>query len=622
MLKKIFNSSVASALCALLLLGTTLSAQAAQDVPGQEVVAAPARTWQPFWAKRITGYLKAADGTELRYSVLLPKGEGKFPVLLRYSGYDTGSIGGSAYLADDETFSVDLDKQLLDQGYAIMGVSARGTGCSQGTFDFLGPAYGTDGRDAVEFAARQSWSEGKVGMFGWSWAGMSQLMTASERPTSLKAIAPGMVLGDARGDSWAPGGVPAPEFVSGWHWYLSQRWAAVKASATSEGDDRCLKQLARNEVDVLKHSLTYQLIRHPSRDQWVEQRNIRERTHKIQVPVLSMSAWQDEAVMAREGYYHETLKPEQLWVVQSNGPHDLYESLQYRQKLLAFFDHFVKGLKNGFDKTPHVEIWQETVSAGQLTGPHELNELAKPSWTITRDNFPVSVKPLIFAISENSTLVEGGKSAGAPDEYNYPIAGPDVNTYESDNAWGALKEGWKSGSLAYTSVPFTSDLVTYGPGSADLWLSTPLGPDMDIQVTLTEMLPDGQEVYIQRGWLRLSARKLDETKSTPLRPWIIDKPDSVLPMQPDEPVLGRVEISPFSHTFRAGSRLRVWIDAPGRTGGYGFDTFSLPARNKLLHDAEHPSRIVLGELVGAKVAAGQPVCGSLLKQPCRPDPLK
>lgn len=612
--------NVTASLAALSLSFAILSGTAlAQDIPGQDVSNVPSRSWSPFWAKRETGYIKTADGTELRYSALLPDTKGKFPVLVRYSGYDSGSIGGSAYLGDDETFSVDLDKQLVALGYAVVGVQARGSGCSQGTFDFLGPAYGTDGRDAVEFVAKQSWSDGRVGMFGWSWAGMSQLMTASERPASLKAIAPGMALGDARGDSWAPGGVPAPEFVTAWHWYLDQRWAAVKTSATSEGDAKCLAQLARNEADIGKHALTYQLLRHPLRDEWINQRNIRERTHLIQVPILSVEAWQDEAVMAREGYYHETVKPEQLWTIQSNGPHDLYESKQFRDKLVSFFDHFVKGKDNGFTKGPHVEIWQETTSSLRDT-PHDLNETAEPAWLIQRDQMPVPVTPVRFALSSGGTLLEGGKSQGEPDEYNYPVAGPDVNTYEVDNAWGELKPGWEEGSLVYTSPPLGRDLMTYGPGSADLWLSTPIGPDMDVQVTLTQLLSDGHEVYVQRGWLRMSSRKLDAPKSTEVRPWRLDTPDSIEPMLPDTPTLGRVEIPPFSHPFRAGSRVRIWIDAPGRTGGYGFDTFSLPARNKLLHDKEHPSSLVLGELKGVKMPAEQPLCDSLLKQPCRPDP--
>lgn len=592
----------------------------AQDVPDQAASTAPARHWEPFWGKRVTGYLKAADGTSLRYSVLLPKGEGKYPVILKYSGYDSGSIGGSAYLADDETFSVGLDKALLEHGYAVMGVSARGTGCSQGQFDFLGRAYGTDGRDAVEFAAAQPWSTGAIGMANWSWAGMSQLKTAAERPLHLKAIAPGMALGEPRGDSWAPGAVPAPEFVTGWHWYLDQRWKAVRASAETEKDARCLAQLDRNDTNVRKVSLMVQLATHPLRDAWIESRSIRAHTDQIQVPILSMEAWQDEAVMAREGYYHETVDPKRLYIVQTNGQHDLYESLHFRDKLIRFFDRFVKGEQNGFDKQPRVEIWQETTAASH--DEHAINEQATPGWTIQRGSFPVAVTPAAFVLGEGHRLVRDGAPGGEPDEYRYPVAGPDVNTYEVDNAWGDQKPGWKEGSVAYTSPPLADDMVVYGPASADLWLSTSLGPDADVQVTLTQVLADGQEVYVQRGWLRLSARQLDASRSTALRPWLLDTPESIQPLYPDEPVLGRVELSPFSHVFRKGSQVRIWIDAPGRTGGYGFDSFSLPAVNKVLHDGQHPSRLMLGVLGGVTVPTTQPPCGSLLKQPCRPDPLK
>ncbi len=608
------------ALSLALLLGTHGLAMA--QAPEDEGMPPSDRSFEAFWGKRVTGYLKAADGTELRYSVLLPKAEGKFPVLVRYSGYDSGSIGGPAYLGDNETFSVAMDKELVEKGYAVMGVQARGTGCSQGTFDFLGPQYGTDGRDAIEFAASQSWSDGNIGMFGWSWAGMSQLMTAEEQPKHLKAIAPGMVLGDARGDSWAPGGVPNQEFTTTWHWFVDQRWQAVKASAEAEHDQRCLAQVAENQAKVVGTSLMYNLLRHPLRDEWTEQRSSpRDRAAQIKVPVLSMQAWQDEAVLAREGYYQERLDPKQLWMVQASGGHNLYESERFRKKLGAFLDHFVKGERNGFEKTPRLEMWQETV-ADNRNGRHEPNETARPTWTIERDSYPLKPKPVTFALSEKGQLIENGKGSGAPDGYNYPIPGPDVNTFLKDNAWGPQHPIWREGSLAYTSAPLTRDFLSYGTASADLWVTTFLAPDTDLQVTVTEVRPDGQEVYVQRGWLRMSARKLDDARSTALRPWLLDTPDSVQPMLPNVPTLGRMEIPPFSHPFRKGSQLRIWIDAPSRTGGYGFDYFSIPSRNSVLHDDAHPSRLVLGELTGVDIPSALPACDTLLKQPCRPDPLK
>lgn len=68
------------------------------------------------WAKRITGYFPAQGGTLLHYSVLLPAASGRFPVLLNYSGYDAGSIGGAAYQQGDTAMWPDLDTSLLKAG--------------------------------------------------------------------------------------------------------------------------------------------------------------------------------------------------------------------------------------------------------------------------------------------------------------------------------------------------------------------------------------------------------------------------------------------------------------------------------------------------------------------------
>jgi hypothetical protein len=167
-------------------------------------------------------------------------------VILNYSGYDPGAIGGATYLRNDSAMSTSLDRTLLEHGYAVMGVNARGTGCSEGGFDFLARSYGTDGADAVEWAAAQPWATGAIGMANWSWAGMSQVATASERPPHLKAIAPGMVLTDPRLDSWALGGVPSPGFITGWWDFLHYRWLAVRKSAVAEHDDRCVAQADLN----------------------------------------------------------------------------------------------------------------------------------------------------------------------------------------------------------------------------------------------------------------------------------------------------------------------------------------------------------------------------------------
>ncbi|WP_068089810.1 CocE/NonD family hydrolase [Novosphingobium rosa] len=610
--------------CAAAMAALTIAAaaQAQAPVPVHQAATPPDEMSPPvkhqptFFARRLTGYLPARDGTQLRYSVLLPKGEGPFPVIVNYSGYDPGSIGGAVYLDDNTAMSVNLDRALVAAGYAVIGINARGTACSEGQFEFLARSYGEDGHDAVEWIATQPWSNGAVGMANWSWAGMSQLATAAEQPPHLKAIAPGMPLGDARLDSWYPGGVPAPGFVDGWWNYLHSRWNSAKTSARAEGDQRCLAQIARNEQTAEANRLPSVLIRHPLRDDYIEIRNLAARTHRITVPTFSMEVFQDEAVISRMGYFQETLDPARLWYLQTNGVHDLYASTRFRQQLIAFFDHFVKGKANGFEATPHVQVWIE----GALKGPSEgAFENFTPALTLTHASFPMPVTPLAFALSTNGRLV-AGSGEGQPDGFDYPLRGPAVNHEFGQDSWEPLRSGWRHGTLAYTSPAFDHDVVAYGPASADLWVTASTA-DADLQVTLTELRPDGQEMFLQRGWLRLSDRAQNPAKSTPLRPWPLDRPETMAAMVPGEPALARIEVQKFAHAFRKGSHLRLWIDTPSQYGGFLFAPQSVPARIEVLHDAQHPSRLLIGTVPGIAVPAPWPVCGTILHQPCRPDPL-
>jgi putative CocE/NonD family hydrolase len=581
-------------------------------------------TIHPHWQRRLTGFINTRDGVELRYSVLLPKGRGPFPVIINYSGYDPGAIGGYSYLHGNTAMSNALDAMLLGHGYAVLGVNARGTGCSQGVFDFLGPSYGKDGADIVEWAGTQSWSNGAVGMANWSWAGMSQVATASERPPHLKAIAPGMALTDPRLDSCAIGGVPSQGFITGWWMFLHSRWLAVRRSAEEEQDERCLAQVERNYQagQDPQVNLPTNLLRHPLRDEWMESRDILNKADRINVPVLSMESFQDEATGVRAGYYQELLNPQQLWLVETNGNHDLYESQQFQQTLLAFFDHFIRGIDNEFERRPHVEVWQETATTGTERG-HDRDSKAKAGWVYTRPRLPVPVQRIELTLAEGHRLALPGESAtgsSAADPYRYPVEGPTMDVDAYAPAWGDLAPGWQQGSLAYTSALLPHDVIMYGPASADLWISS-TESDTDVQITLTEVRPDGQEMFVQRGWLRLSDRRQDPERSTALRPWPCDRPECIDTPQPGVPVLGRVEIWKTDHAFRQGSRIRLWIDAPSATGENSFNHSTLPATNSVWHDAAHVSKLELGTLPDVKVPPHAAACGSVLMQPCRPDPL-
>ena len=120
-----------------------------------------------------------------------------------------------------------------------------------------------------------------------------------------------------------------------------------------------------------------------------------------------------------------------------------------------------------------------------------------------------------------------------------------------------------------TAAAFTTDAARRRPHPARLGVARPLAastaPDIDLQVTLTEVRPDGQEMFVQQGWLRASQRALDPARSTALRPFQTHQRGRRRRRScRGEPVLARVEVFPFGHVFRAGSRLRVWVEAPTR----------------------------------------------------------
>jgi predicted acyl esterase len=585
------------------------------ELPAQPEIA-------PFWARRLFGYLTTPDGTRLRYSVLLPHRTGKVPVVLSVNAYDAGSIGGLPYRKHQTAMSVALDKQLVEAGYAVMGVNVAGSGCSEGTIEYIRPQLGRHGADAVEFAAAQPWSDGHVGMVNWSYGGSAQLATAQSQPPHLRAIVPGMVLTDFR-DALAPGGVPQPGFVTPFRIGMRAYWEkTVTRTAHEEGDDACPKQVERNLDSEDTRSVMNLVVSHPLRDDYMDSFDLARHADRIKVPVLSLEAFQDQAVTPRGGYYQDKLERDKLWLVQSNGMHDLYVAPDFRALVLRFLDRFVKGESNGFEHdTPHTMVWMETSGAG-ATGA-ERRETARPGWVVRTGPLKESdLRVKVFHLGTGGVLAEE-LSPGAADRFDYPGLGVAVNDVAGKAFWGSLPPDWKSTSLAYTSAALPEDTLVYGPGSADLWV-TASGGDADLQLTVTELRPDGQEMYVQRGWLRLSNRALDSGRSTPLRPVHLERPDQLAPLLPGRPVFARVEINKMGHYFRKGSRLRLWIDTPSQTGGMVFDTFTQKQQVFVLHTSKFDSLLRLGVLKDAGDAGGAkdyPVCGTVLMQPCRADPL-
>jgi putative CocE/NonD family hydrolase len=568
------------------------------------------------------GYLTMADGTKLAYTLIRPAGPGPFPTLFEYSGYDPGRSPDAGYV-----------RQFVEEdgGYAYLGVNLRGTGCSEGTFDFFQPQEAVDGAAVIAWVREQDWSTGLVGMIGKSYPGITQLFVAEQQPPGLAAIAPGHFFADAYRDVARPGGIANHGFATLWS-FIARPSYEVQTSPqyVLAGDLGCLNGVT-GELRSLPTNPYVQLLQHPYDDALIRERSPITRVEDIEVPMLASLAWQDEQLASRQTHLLaalDDLGSTTWWANLSNGDHSMSRTRDQLADLERFYDHFLKGEDNGWDVRPRVRVWWEAGRDGGARAPGWATSL--DHWSEGQRRAAGELTPLPLALRSGGALTRTPAEAGEPaTDYLYvPVAGsqgvgnarygypdlPDRYLWDVPPPDGT--------AAAFTTEPLADDLTLLGSASLDVWLSA-TAPDVDLQVTITEVRPDGQEAFVQQGWLRASQRALLPTGSTELLPRQSHQEADVAMLAPDQPVLARVEIFPFGHLFRAGSRLRVWVDAPTFLPQlWAFTPSPTPAAVTILHDADHPSRLVLPEVPDdAERIAEQPACGLVIRQPCRPDPL-
>ena len=577
------------------------------------VLPTPAQAQSPS-----NGYLTMRDGVRLRYSVALPNGPGPYPVLLNYSGYDAGvgAANSSGYpLAD-----------LLAAGYAVVGVNARGTGCSSGHFEMLERSWADDAYEVIEWITRQSFSNGRVGMFGSSFPGVTQWTVARRPPPGLVALTPASTLADPYRDDAMPGGIMNYEFFALWLGIQNGLESSSAAVALTQGDGECLANLAAHEAADSDRQVLARQVNNPYFNGFWRGIAASEEVRRLPIPTLVTNTWQDDATGSRVmASLAEMVDRDRLWVIAGNGGHgrpgDFYAVFH---QLIKFWDHYLKGLDNGWERTPHTQLLFENAAdpTHRPDAPPRPASGAKTGFRLMEDGWPPATAAVRLHLDADGRLAAKPPTAAtAGSSYAYPRPSPSLHGIY---ATGVERASWKEpvapgGAVAWTTPPIEQDAVLFGSSSADLWLRS-TADDTDVQVTMTEVRPDGQEVYIQRGWLRASHRALDPQRSTELQPYHPHTDAAAKPLAPDEPSLLRVEFRPVAHALRAGSSLRLIVDAPtGATGTMGFRYLTTPATNTILHDREHASALAVGLLPGRRAGAPMPACDTLLNQPCRPD---
>jgi putative CocE/NonD family hydrolase len=239
------------------------------------------------------------------------------------------------------------------------------------------------------------------------------------------------------------------------------------------------------------------------------------------------------------------------------------------------------------------------------------------------------VKPTAWYLGAGGTLVHGrgrrgdaGVDGWRPD----PAARPTqtIPGQGQSESWEIMPAyDWRplvaGTGVGYTTEPLASDTTIVGPGSVDLWLRSS-APDTDLQVTLTEVRPDGLETYVQSGWLRASHRKLDRKRSSAIDPRPTHLERDARPMPAGQFTKVRVGVFAVAHVFRRGSRIRISLEAPGddRTR-WAFDTPETGGGvlDEIAWGGERRSRIVLPVVPGVEAPPTLPPCPGLRGEPCR-----
>lgn len=605
------------------------------------------------------GYLETRDGTTLSIFVTLPgpPSNGPYPTLVEYSGYSPSNPG-----LDEPTRTL-----IPALGYALVQVNVRGTGCSGGSFDAFEPIQNLDGYDVIEIVAAQDWSA-NVGMWGISYPAIMQLHVAATRPPSLAAIAPLSPL-DRIESVLYPGGVFNEGFGEEWTLRVGdraeafgQRWTRTRSDA---GDTICA---ANQSLRHFNPDFVSLLAENSNRSALWDSRSVEPTASLIDVPVFIAGAWQDEQTGGRfPALLDDLASAPVLRANLYNGLHTDPLGPDVLPRIVEFYDFYVAERRPGIDALTRfgTEIALGAVFGGAVRlGPNRFDgqsfaasleayeteppirvlfevganrpALPQASWEASFDAWPLTeAEPRRWFFTDGGRNADGGIAISAPitaESSSFitdPSEGSRITAPDLEALW-TNRPGWdwvpsdESNRLTYTSDSLGETLTVVGPASVDLWLAAvssdaraDIPNDVAVEASISEIAPDGTETLVQVGWLDLSRRALDD-QSTRLRPIPTLTAADRSPLVPGEPVEARVEILPFAHVFRAGSQIRVTIDAPGgNSARWQFAAGERPIEFEVFSGGDFTSSMVMAIVPGLDPPAARPSCGSLRGQPCR-----
>jgi putative CocE/NonD family hydrolase len=550
---------------------------------------------------------RVQDGTTLRADVYRPRGEGPFPVILMRTPYSKTHAQANSGPAHPAWFA--------RHGYMVVVQDCRGRWASEGDYyPFRDEA--ADGYDTVEWAASLDGSNGKVGMYGFSYPGATQLLAATKRPPHLATICPGFTTSQYYEEWTYNQGAFCVAFMTFWANFLALD--TLRRDGRNEAFDRLRRQILVSEpwnwqVPLMDYEplreagaadYFFDWLEHSSYDDYWRQWSIDEDYSRIEVPALHFGGWYDLFVNGtvrnftglRREAASETARAGQKLLI---GPwtHSPWYPLpgagsvgatQIDDWLLRWFDQFLKDRDTGvLDAAATVFVlgrgWQDFDAWPPSSVEHV-------DWFLHSDG------------RANSAFGDGRLSSEAPTEeppdvYTYDPDLPNVSVGghsccpESNSPIGPKCQAETESAatvLVYTSEPLEDDLDLVGDVSMTLYAAT-TAVDTDFTARLCIVDEGGCSKNLQEGIVRARFRES------------LHEPSLVTPGEVYE---YRIHLGPVGVRIARGQRLRVHVSSSDfPLWDRNFNTGESPAKVRpvdavvatqvVLHNRSYPSRITL-----------------------------
>jgi len=494
------------------------------------------------------------DGLVLRADVFRPLAEARHPVILSHGPYAKGLAFQDGYpsawnrmVAEHpdvaqgssnlyQSWEVVDPEKWVPHGYVCVRVDSRGAGRSPGFIDPFSPRETRDFYQCIEWAGVQPWSSGKVGLNGISYYGINQWQVASLKPPHLAAMCVWEGAADWYRDMTHHGGILST-FWGNWYdmqvktvqYGLGGRGPRSRANGAWVCGDETLSEA---ELAVNRCEFGDEVLAHPLDDDYHKARS--PIWENITVPLLSAANWGGQGLHPRgnfEGFVRAASKDK--WLEAHGIEHWTHFYTDYGRLLQKrFFDFYLKGERNGWDRHPKVQLQVRHID--RFVERHENQwPLAHTQWT------KFHLHPADHSLRTN---------VGAA-------------TRDATITYDAMGDG-----VTFLSAPLQRDTEISGPLAARLFVSSSTS-DADLFLIFRVYTPDLREVTfmgaidphtpVAQGWLRASHRKLDAALSLPYRPYHTHEEKQ--PLKPGEVVQLDIELWPTSIVVPAGHRIALTV---------------------------------------------------------------